>query len=78
MIKGRPERILRSMTLKIIPNAYSEFRSTPRSSNSFNAVFTEDLHFEKLASLAKTLETGSIEASTLTPSCIHISLFCCL
>ena len=31
-IKGRPERILRSMTLKIIPNAYSEFRSTPRSS----------------------------------------------
>ena len=32
MIKGRPERILRSMTLKIIPNAYSEFRSTPRSS----------------------------------------------
>ena len=32
MINGRPERILRSMTLKIIPNAYSEFRSTPRSS----------------------------------------------
>ena len=33
------------------------------------------LHFERLTALTKTSETGSTEASALTPSCIHISFF---
>ena len=37
--------------------------------------FTEDLHFEKCAVLAKTSETGSTETSVLIPSCIHIPFF---
>lgn len=102
MIKGRPERILRSMTLKIIPStlflqkiciyrfeqtillleisdkhfhtclsSYSFSISVPGHTKSYKEI----LHFGKCAASAKTSETGSSEASALTPSCIHISFF---
>ena len=37
--------------------------------------YKEILHFERLTALTKTSETGSTEASALTPSCIHIAFF---
>ena len=37
--------------------------------------YKEISQFGKCAVLAKTSETGSTEASALTPSCIHISFF---
>ena len=45
--------------------------SVPGHTKSYKGI----LQFEKFAVLAKTSETGSTEASALTPSCIHISFF---
>ena len=42
---------------------------------SFLKSYKGILQFEKFAALIKTSETGSTEASALTPSCIHISFF---
>ena len=50
---------------------YSFSISVPGHTKSYKEI----LQFEKFAALAKTSETGSTEASALTPSCIHISFF---
>ena len=52
-------------------SSYSFLISAPGRTKSYKDI----LQFEKFAVLAKTSETGSIEASALTPSCIHISFF---
>ena len=52
-------------------SSYSFSISVPGHTKSYKEI----LHFEKFGALAKTSETGSTEASALTPSCIHISFF---
>ena len=52
-------------------SSYSFSISVPGHTKSYKGI----LQFEKFAALIKTSETGSTEASALTPSCIHISFF---
>ena len=52
----------------VLINSYSFSISVPGHTKSYKGI----LQFEKFAALIKTSETGSTEASALTPSCIHI------
>ena len=52
-------------------SSYSFSISVPGHTKSYKEIS----QFGKCAVLAKTSETGSTEASALTPSCIHIAFF---